>query len=306
MPPDPTIPDPSITVARKLDRPAQEAVHRLVADSEAVDQGAALNEAALLHLRHPDDRVRHLQATRSGQLIGYAQLEAGGDQTTGQLLVAPAYRRQGVGTLLVQRMLTEAVTPLQIWAAGDRPAAQALAARTSMQPVRTLLIMTRPLRGDLADPVPVPGVQIRTFVPGRDEEAWLAVNAAAFAHHPEQGRMTIDDLRDRMAESWFDPNGFFLAVRDDAVVGFHWTKQHPNRLGEVYVLGVDPARGRGLGKALLLTGLRHLEHQGNSVVQLYVEADHARAVGLYQAYGFSTASRDVMYAQQAETAAQEM
>ena len=73
------------------------------------------------------------------------------------------------------------------------------------------------------------------------------------------------------------------------------------------MLGVDPAAGgQGLGKALLLTGLRHLEQQGNYCGELYVEADHARAVGLYQAYGFSTASRDVMYAQQAETAAQEM
>ena len=234
-------------------------------------------------------------------------MEAGAAQTTGQLLVAPEHRRRGVGTLLVERMLTEAVPPLQIWAAGDRPAAQALAARTGLRPGRTLLIMKRPLAGDLADPVPVPGVHIRTFVPGRDEEAWLAVNAAAFVDHPEQGRMTIDDLRDRMAESWFDPEGFFLATRDDAVIGFHWTKQHPDRLGEVYVLGVDPAAGgQGLGKALLLTGLRHLEQQGNTEVQLYVEADHARAVGLYRAYGFSTASRDVMYAQQAETAAQEM
>jgi mycothiol synthase len=300
-------PDPTITVERELDQPAQEAVRRLVADSEAVDQGSGLNESALLHLKHPDERVRHLQATRSGDLIGYAQWEVGEGQTTGQVLVAPAHRRNGVGTLLVRRMLTEAVSPLQIWAAGDRPAAQALAARTGLQPVRTLLIMTRPLTGDLADPVPVPGVQIRTFVPGRDEEAWLAVNAAAFVDHPEQGRITVDDLRDRMAEPWFDPEGFFLAIRDDAVVGFHWTKQHPNRLGEVYVLGVDPAAGRrGLGKALLLTGLRHLEQQGNSGVQLYVEADHARAVGLYRAYGFSTASRDVMYAQHAETAVQEM
>ena len=69
-----------------------------------------------------------------------------------------------------------------------------------------------------------------------------------------------------MAEDWFDPAGFFVAVdATTAVVGFHWTKQHADRLGEVYVLGVAPdAAGRGLGKALLLTGLRHLRDVGNT------------------------------------------
>ena len=72
------------------------------------------------------------------------------------------------------------------------------------------------------------------------------------------------------------------------MVGFHWTKQHPDRLGEVYVLGVDPdAGGAGLGKALLADRPGHLRDQRNTAVELYVEADHERAVGLYQAYGFT-------------------
>jgi mycothiol synthase len=101
-----------------------------------------------------------------------------------------------------------------------------------------------------------------------------------------------------MAEPWFDPAGFFLAERAGTLVGFHWTKQHAGTLGEVYVLGVDPgAGGRGLGGALLDVGLQHLRAVGDTEVELYVEGDHAHAVGLYTGRGFSTASRDVMYAQ---------
>ncbi len=64
------------------------------------------------------------------------------------------------------------------------------------------------------------------------------------------------------------------------------------------MLAVAPTyAGRGLGKVLLATGLRHLQQRGNTTVQLYVEADHAAAVGLYRAYGFATSGHDVMYAQ---------
>jgi mycothiol synthase len=82
------------------------------------------------------------------------------------------------------------------------------------------------------------------------------------------------------------------------MIGFHWTKQHEDHLGEVYVLGIAPSASRqGLGKALLLAGLRWLQQQGNSRVKLYVESDHQAAIELYLTYGFAIASRDVMYAQ---------
>jgi mycothiol synthase len=187
---------------------------------------------------------------------------------------------------------------LRVWAMGDTPAARALAAAAGMTPQRELLIMERRLDDELPDPVVPAGVQIRTFAPGKDEQEWLRVNAAAFAHHPEQALIDRDDLADRMAEPWFDPAGFFVATINDTMVGFHWTKQHQDQLGEVYVLGVAPsAAGRGLGKALLLTGLRSLKRRGSTRVELYVEADHRIAIELYLTYGFVTVNRDVMYAQ---------
>jgi mycothiol synthase len=192
----------------------------------------------------------------------------------------------------------EATSPLRVWAMGDNPAAQALATGVGMIRQRELLIMERPLDDELPEPRVPPGVQIRTFVPGQDEQEWLRVNAAAFANHPEQALIDLDDLKDRIAEPWFDPNGFFVATIDEAMVGFHWTKQHQDQLGEVYVLGIAPSAARqGLGKALLLTGLRWLRQRGNLRVKLYVESDHRAAIELYLTYGFATASRDVMYAQ---------
>jgi mycothiol synthase len=272
-------------------------VRRLASSTAATDGAVPLNEAALLQLRHDRPNIVHLRVLLDHGLAGYAQLENGPHSSVGQLFVAPRFRRRGIGGQLVAALRARADHPLQVWAVGNSAAAQALAAQTGLVARRELLIMKRDLGDDLPESEPSAGITIRTFRPGQDENAWLAVNAAAFADHPEQGSITRDDLDDRMAEPWFDPAGFFVATAGEQLLGFHWTKQHQDHLGEVYVLGVAPdAAGRGLGKALLLTGLRHLRERGNTTVELYVEADNPAAVGLYRAYGFTPASRDVMYA----------
>jgi mycothiol synthase len=272
-----------------------EAIVKLAEAATAADGTAPLNEAALLHLRRPRPGVVHLLADQAGHLIGYAQLHGEPPSRTGELVVHPDHRGQGVGRKLLAAMSTQG--PLRVWAMGETGAAQALARGSQLVPVRRLLIMKRSLAGVIPVSPPPTGVTIRTFVVGEDEREWLAVNARAFAGHPEQGRIGLDDLTDRMAEPWFDPEGFFVAIRDSAMIGFHWTKQHRSGLGEVYVLGVDPeAGGEGLGRALLSIGLEYLRQRGNTEVELYVEADNEPAVALYGGYGFRVVSRDVMYA----------
>ena len=169
-----------------------------------------------------------------------------------------------------------------------------------MTRVRVLLQMRRPAADPLPEPEVAEGVALRTFEPGRDERAWLDVNARAFADHPEQGAWTIEDLREREREEWFDPSGFFLAERDGRLVGFHWTKIHPGGVGEVYVVGVDPeAQGLGLGRALTLTGLHYLRDAGLDQLMLYVDESNTAAVRLYESLGFTRYAVDVMYSTEA-------
>ena len=155
-----------------------------------------------------------------------------------------------------------------------------------------------PTAGERLPDAAVPaGVEIRTFRPGLDDDAFLAVNRAAFAWHPEQGRLDRAGLVQEQAQDWFDPAGFFLATdAGGTVVGFHWTKIHPGAVGEVYVLGVDPAvTVRGLGSALTRVGLEHLVRQGVQRLILYVEGDNARARALYERFGFGVTRTDVVY-----------
>jgi mycothiol synthase len=248
-----------------------------------------LGESALLRLR--DGRGAVL-AYDGDTLAGVAIL----DGDTGELAVRPAFRRRGHGRALVEALAARAGT-LNVWAHGELPAAVALADTLGFERFRALWQMRRPLGGPLPEYTVPAGVRLRTFEPGRDEDAWLRVNARAFAHHPEQGRWTRDDLERREREPWFSAEGFFLAEREGALAGFHWTKVHADGpIGEVYVVGVDPdAQGLGLGRVLTLAGLHHLRDLGLPAVLLYVDESNTAATGLYGSLDFERRSVDAMY-----------
>jgi mycothiol synthase len=125
------------------------------------------------------------------------------------------------------------------------------------------------------------------------------VNAAAFAQHPEQGALTAEDLRSRMAQDWFNPEDLLLAIdQAGAIVGFHWMKITGSQ-GEVYVLGVAPEHShQGIGRALLAAGILHMQRRGVRQAELYVEASQSRVVRMYQKNGFTVRRTDMAYAPQ--------
>ncbi|GGN54882.1 mycothiol acetyltransferase [Streptomyces kronopolitis] len=283
------------------------AVVDLIERAARTDGQPAVSEQGRLQLRggrRPG--VRHVlvyvpgDETEGEELVAYGQLEDTDpvEAPAAELVVHPGHRGRGHGRALGSELLEQSGRRLRIWAHGGHPAARHLAQTLGLTMFRELRQMRRPLTDlELPEPVFPEGVSVRTFQPGTDDEAWLEVNAEAFAHHPEQGSLIQRDLDDRKAASWFDPKGFFLAEKDGRLIGFHWTKVHADEgLGEVYVLGVRPgAQGGGLGKALTSVGLRHLAAQGLPTAMLYVDADNAAAVSVYERMGFATHETDLMY-----------
>jgi mycothiol synthase len=297
---------PAVSVSDHLSAAEASAVVRLAGAAASADGVGPLSEHVLLHVKHGGDpQARDLLLAAGGTVAGYAHLDpaAGASAAEGasaELVIDPAHRDRGLGTLLGRALEAEAGDqPLRVWAHGDLPTAARFAAAAGFERVRSLWQMRRSLQSGLPSPRLAEGITIRTFKIGQDEDEWLRLNARAFASHPEQGGWTRDDLDLREREPWFDPEGFFLAERAGKAVGFHWTKVHaqPEAMGEVYVVGVDPdQQGTGLGRALTLVGLDYLRSRGLPAVMLYADESNAAAIAMYESLGFSHQSTDVMYA----------
>ena len=232
--------------------------------------------------------------------VGYAQVTRGETSWALEFVVDPHHRDAEctIGADLVAAAVdvvrAEGGGRISLWVPKPTPATDGVATGAGLRRSRDLYQMRRPLPAEPPD-----ALATRPFEPGRDEDAWLAVNNRAFAAHPDQGGWDLDTLKRREAEPWFDPAGFLLHEVDGRLAGFCWTKVHADHdpaLGEIYVIAVDPDfQGRGLGRALVLAGLDWLAHGGITTAMLYVDSDNLGAVRLYEDLGFTVDHVDRAY-----------
>ena len=225
-------------------------------------------------------------------LIAYCQVSRGNDSWALDLVVHPHHRYEMAS--IGPQLLSEAINVIREaggghvhwWVFEPNEIHKTLAESIGLNEGRTTLQMrvALPLH-EATDIVTTP------FRSGADDERWLAVNNAAFADHLEQGGWTQSTLDSRKQEPWFNPNGFLLLNKGDELAGFCWTKVHLDTapvLGEIYVIAVHPRfSGKGLGRALTIAGLTHLQRAGISTGMLHVDADNQRAVNMYKSLGFT-------------------
>jgi mycothiol synthase len=281
-----------VEVKRQLGAGEVEAVHELVAAAERADGHKRFGDHHWVdHALAGGHDFAAVVATEPGDaaLLGYAHVTRDGTRWALEVVTDPS-RREDAPTLLVELLRrscdvvrAEGGGHVHWWVYKPTDVHGRAAEVVGLQPGRDLWQLRRPL------PVDEPfELATRPFVPGQDEDAWLAVNNRAFAWHPEQGGWTRETLEQREAEPWFDPAGFLLHERDGRLAGFCWTKVHDDPpLGEIYVIAVDPEfGGQGLGRALVLAGLDWLHRHGIDTGMLYVDADNEPAVHLYGDLGF--------------------
>lgn len=287
--------DPADFAARR------DAIAALDAAARALDGHEALGETVWRDLEHPaDDSVGFLVEDRA-----YIHVLRAGRHWAAGVVRRPDARDAATTAALLDSAIAHVAEHrggrLECWVFGATDADDAAFAAANLVVARELYEMRVALPRPEVVPLPI-GVTVRAFEPGHDDDAWLAVNNRAFAGHPDQGDWSEPDLRARMAEPWFDPSLFLLAVDAGGVAGFNWLKLHePNApdplLGEIYVIGIDPrAQGTGLGRALAVAGLAAVNARGAPVGMLFCAADNAGALALYRSLGFEVHRTDRAYA----------
>jgi mycothiol synthase len=298
-----------VVALSELDAPRREALAALLQRADAADDHPPLPEPQY-HALVDEGSARHegrlILAGDDGDhsLTGFALLTPARDGSTA-IHVVTNPMDPGLASRLVEDAVALAATdgagPLHLWAMRAGTADDELARRLGFVPERDVIQMRVPLplsRDVLAATQPL---ATRTFVPGQDDEAWLRVNNRAFADHPEQGSWTLEQLHERLAADWVDLQGFLVAddPDGDGLIGFCWTKIHRKRvpvLGEIYVIGVDPAHhGGGLGRALTVAGLNSMADRDVHVGMLYTDDSNEAAVALYSRLGFTVDHVDRSY-----------
>jgi mycothiol synthase len=296
---------PKILTAGPADRTTIEALDRSVREATG---HPALGEGVWRDLDAPEPTSTGYLAREGDQPVAYLHV-ARSDTFTPQhwalgLARDPSAPRAEETKLLLQaghaHIAARGGGRAILWQFDPTPADDALFASQQFEPNRDLYQMRVALPLDEVAHFP-DDVTLRTFEPDRDVDAWLEVNNRAFANHPEQGGWIKATLARRMAEPWFDPKRFLLAFDHDGLAGFNWLKVHEAdgrepRIGEIFVIGIDPSRqGRGLGRALAVAGLGLLASDGITTGMLFVAAENTGALALYRALGFEVHRVDRAY-----------
>lgn len=290
----------SLEIKRQMNASSLQDVSALIEDARRADGTRPLNDHLWLDLRDGGRAgFAGIIAREEGRshIVGYCQVSRGNESWAIDLIVHPHYRYDSLEiapemmTTALDIVATEGGGQVHWWVFEPSRAHKQIAEAVGLQPGRRLLQMRRPLPLEPSVVAEISDFHTDSFQPGRDEQQWLDLNNAAFARHPEQGGWTMETLRSRMQQEWFDASSFRVHRRNGLMASFCWTKMHHDNsttMGEIYVIAVQPELGgQGLGRKTAIAGLDAAFHNGAEQAMLYVDADNTSAVAMYGSLGFS-------------------
>ncbi len=215
--------------------------------------------------------------------------------------VHPGHAGRGIGGALLDWLEDEAVRRgrpvVRTAALAADTAAAALITGRGFEPVRHFHRMLIDLDGEPPAASWPAGFEASPLRPG-EETLLHAVTEEAFADHWGHEPRTLDDWQTTtFGQEWWDPSLVYLVRRDGREVVAAAINAIRFGMGWIGTLGTLPAwRGRGLGRALLLTAFGELYRRGERRVGLAVDSgNETGATHLYESAGMRVAWQADVY-----------
>jgi len=242
-----------------------------------------------------------------GAIAGYFMIDFEPPQSTITVIgaVALSHHNRGIGSAIIQEVERrgrdraagrEDIT-LRMGVLAGEPRVAALLTAHGFREVRVFWSMSLRFDGPPPPPADVPGIDVRTFVPGQEREVYVCA-AAAFEDHWGDGFPSEQSWLHRTvyASDTFDPELWYLAWEGERLVGLLLAaadSEEDPELGYVAWLGVRrEARGRGLGEALLRRSFVKFYELGKLGAQLVVDSESSTGADrLYERVGMTAQPR---------------
>jgi mycothiol synthase len=237
---------------------------------------------------------------------GVVSVAPGASLAEANILVHPNWRRRGIGTSLLSKVVGRArllyAGAIQIYANTEHPAAPAFLQKHGFlaQGAYTELRLTE---GVLLPPVIWPyGYTVRSYA--EVQELSILTQAMNLCYIPLWGHHEVTE--NEMA-SWlpnFNQQGLFLAFSEKGrVIGISRVEPSSERTlknhlptGYIDAPGVVPQHRRlDLYRALVLTGIRWLHDQGQTIIEMESWGDKLEVLKMYRELGFTDMQQLICY-----------
>ncbi|MFJ9082669.1 GNAT family N-acetyltransferase [Streptomyces sp. NPDC102384] len=275
---------------------------------EGVPSAAEIGEASATLEEASEDQIL---VVCGGSVVGYATIRRWQERDDTWLYLhrgwlLPEHRRQGIGSA----MLRWAEDRIRRLVAQHGTAGTAVIGANAMASERdaTALLLAAGYRRvfslvelELNDLRQLPG-------PGIEPSAGIRTGPIGAPHYREAWRTVVDSYADRgFTQKWpfqefldsAEPACWRAAWSGDDMVGVALCsiRRHARSVGEVEELSVRSDRRRlGIGRVLLLDGLRALREHGATTARLFTgTANPHRSYDLYESVGFRRRNEYVRY-----------
>jgi mycothiol synthase len=267
-----------------------DAVSALISACELADLGEQLitKEDIAAHWAQPNfDLARDaVVVLDQGWIIAQAETF----RTRAEVAIHPSARGQGIGTWLLGwvedrgRAKVESRSRQTVFDSQERAAV--LLRSKGYEAGYISWILEIEMDEEPLEAQPPPGVQIRTFVAGRDESAVYRVIEDAFNEWPDREPTAFEDwAAATILRSDFDAGLVHVAVANDVIVGACVGLNDPNAGGWIQQLAVQAShRQRGIAGALLQRAFHTAWERGDRTCGVSTDS-RTGALGLYERVG---------------------